>query len=587
MALTGIHVPMGREARQPWMRAALFAAALAVSLALHVLLLAEFPAFSAGRPANWSAARKPRPLVMREVRPLPDLPPYVQPEKFRPENPEAFADVEPLQKNLLEDLRAGAEALEFTPPAPAEAAAPPLASAEDLGQMDFRQDILQVEKQVAATELEALPRRTAPAVERLSGAPDITLPATAEALAAAAAALEGRGDAALRSLSVLSGSQPSAAAMIAAADQGALSDADRLREQGQMLDEKSADVTDIAAIERLLAVEISTYKATDENALYFEIAIARAGVEALPVLPKDILLIQDCSESMTSSKLDYFKDGIVDYLRTLTTVDRVNLMRYSDYPLLCFEEWQSVTAESLARAVSFTDDMRARGQTDLFYPLQQVLKLPRQSGRPMIAVLMTDGRPTMGTIDSSDIIARFSKANQGAVSVFTVGAGDRVNTFLLDLLGHNNRGGSWILPLREQIPDAVQRAARELSRPVLANLEYRFSADSGAEVYPGTLTHLFLDRPLRLVGRCPAGQKSAVLQIVGESGPQKRDMVFALDLADAEDGGEGLRREWVAQKIYKLINDHMASGRAETVQEIRALSTRHNVPLPYGADFPM
>ena len=90
------------------------------------------------------------------------------------------------------------------------------------------------------------------------------------------------------------------------------------------------------------------------------------------------------------------------------------------------------------------------------------------------------------------------------------------------------------------------------------------------------------------MGRCPAGQKSAVLQIVGESGAQKRDMVFALDLADAEDGGEGLRREWVAQKIYKLINDRMAGGRAEeTVQEIRDLSIRHNVPLPYGADFPL
>jgi len=44
---------------------------------------------------------------------------------------------------------------------------------------------------------------------------------------------------------------------------------------------------------------------------------------------------------------------------------------------------------------------------------------------------------------------------------------------------------------------------------------------------------------------------------------------------------------WVAQKIYKLINDHLASGRAKTIQEIRDLSTRHNVPLPSGVDFPM
>jgi len=556
--------------------------AILVSLGLHGLLLFEFPVFSMGRPAEMP--QKPRPLVMGEVRAQPDLPTYTQPEKFRPENPEAFAEVEPLQKSLLEDLRADAEAMEFVAPAPAEATAPLSEAPEDLAGMDFRQDILQIEQKSAAAELEALPRRITPALDRVSGAPDITLPANDDAIAAAAAAVDGRGDASLRPLSVLSFAEPSASAMIDAASQGALSETERLQEQAELLDEKPADVTDLDPIESLLAVELLTYPAEDENALYFEISIARSGVEALPVLPKDILIIQDCSESMTRTKLDYFKDGIVDYLRTLTTVDRVNMMRYSDSPTLCFEDWQPVTSESLMDAVHFTDAMRARGQTDLFSPLQQVLKIPRSKGRPLIAVLMTDGRPTMGTVDSSDIIARFSKANKGRISMFTVGAGERVNTFLLDLLGHNNRGGSWIMPLREQIPDTVKRAARELSRPVLANLDYRFSADSTAEVYPGTLTHLYLDRPLRLVGRCPMGQETAVLQIIGESGPQKRDMVFALDLTEAEDGGEGLRREWVAQKIYKLINDHMVSGRDETVQEIRELSRRHNVPLPFGLE---
>ncbi|MGD9612559.1 MAG: VWA domain-containing protein [Kiritimatiellia bacterium] len=587
MTSLGMHVPMGREARQPWVRAALFAAALALSALLHGALLVGLPPLPAWRPAAVAVRRPARPLVLNEVRPLPDLPGFAQPEKFRPENPEAFADVEPLQKSLLEGLRADAEALAFVPPAPAEAAAPLPAPAADLAGMDFRQDILVIERQVVADELAALPRRWTPALERIAGAPDVTLPATADAIAAAAAAADGRGDASLRPLSVLSQAVPAAAAMIDAANQGELSAAERLREQGQMLDEAPADVTDVQPIEQWLAVAVSTYRAADEDALYFELAVSRAGVEALPVLPKDVLLVQDCSESITRSKLDYFKEGLEAYLRTLTTADRVNLMRYSDSPTLCFPDWQPATAESLNRAADFVDDMRARGQTDLFAPLQQVLKLPRTAGRPTIAVLLTDGRPTMGTVDSSDIIARFSKQNAGEVSVFTVGAGDRVNVFLLDLLGHNNRGGSWIMPLREQIPLAVQRAARELARPVLANLEYRFSGDSAAEVYPGTLTHLFLDRPLRLVGRCPLDQRAAVLQIIGESGAQRRDMVFALDLSEAEDGGEGLRREWVAQKIYKLINDHLASGRAETVQQIRDLSIRHNVPLPYGADFPL
>ncbi|MDY0148775.1 MAG: VWA domain-containing protein [Kiritimatiellia bacterium] len=575
-----------REARQAWARATLFGVALVISLALHGLLLAGLPIFPVER-FRGADLNPTRPLVMDEVRPAPDLSRFIQPEAFRPENPEAFAEVESLQKSLLENLRAGADATVFVAPGPAEASPPQPET--DWPTMDWRQEILQIEQQTAAVELQALPRRVVPALPRLDGAPDITLPADSEAIAAAAAAAaaDGSAAAAVRPLSVLTHAAPPAAAMIAAAQQDDFSEAERIREQGKVLDETPADVTDVEPIEQLLAVEVTTYPATEEDALYFELAISRAGMEGLPVLPKDILLIQDCSESITRTKLDFFKEGIVGYLRTLTTADRVNLMRYSDAPTLCFDDWAPVTADALAEAVQFTDAMRARGQTDLFTPLQRLLKLHQPSGRPMIAVLMTDGRPTMGAVDSSDIIARFSRLNNGRVSVFTVGAGARVNTFLLDLLGHNNRGGSWLMPLREHIPATVQRAARELSRPVLANLTYRFSSDSEAEVYPGTLTHLFLDRPLRLVGRAPLGQKTAVLHVIGDSGAARRDMVFALDLSAAEDGGEGIRREWVAQKIYTLINDHLASGRDDTLRKIRDLSLRHNVPLPYGADFPM
>ena len=65
------------------------------------------------------------------------------------------------------------------------------------------------------------------------------------------------------------------------------------------------------------------------------------------------------------------------------------------------------------------------------------------------------------------------------------------------------------------------------------------------------------------------------------------DVYKRQDLTAARDGGEGIRREWVAQKIYKLMNDHIENRRGDILREIRDLSIRHNVPLPYGADFPL
>ncbi|MBQ7252221.1 MAG: VWA domain-containing protein, partial [Kiritimatiellae bacterium] len=347
------------------------------------------------------------------------------------------------------------------------------------------------------------------------------------------------------------------------------------------LDEPPEEISEVTPIDSLLAVEVSTYYAADEDATYFEAAISRAGEKGLPQLPKDVLLVQDCSKSMTRAKLDFFKEGIREFLPTLSTADRVNFIKYADSPEWCFADWRPVTGESLGEVWAFAERMTARGETDLYASLRGALEVSRVPGRPVLLVLMTDGRPTVGVLDASDIIARFSKANKGRISVFTVGGGESVNSFLLDLLAQNNRGDTWMTPMRDRLPDTLKRAGRELSRPVLADLRYSLAGDGAAEVYPKTLTHLFLDRPLRLVGRTSASAKEEILRIEGDSGTTRHDMVFALDLENARNGGEGLRREWVMQKIYALVDARISGAPGATAAAIRELAAKHRVALPW------
>lgn len=590
----------------PAVQAGLFAAALAVSALVHAVAYWAIPAVPDPRPAGWAAKRQPVQTVVERVetpeQALERADESAGPERFRPESPEAFASLEPMQREMLESMRDAAAERTAELPAPAEAVAEAPEREADreadavLAEEAFRQDILQIERRAAEAELEALPRRMAEAVVRVDGAPDVTLPATRGEIAAAAGALEGkggRGGGLSRAANwgkeeteaAAAAAEPLAVEVLEEIGQHAPEEEELAEAQGALLDERPEEVTDITPIEELLAVGVSRYYAADENAVYFEASISRAGEAGLPVLPKDVLLIQDCSESMTRAKLDFFKAGIREFLATLTTVDRLNMIKYADAPEWCFPEWMPATGANLDETWRFAEKMRARGQTDLFTSLMEALRVEKIPGRPVIAVLMTDGRPTMGTIDSTDIIARFSKANRSGISVFTVGGGERVNSFLLDLLGYNNRGDAMIVPLRDQLPTALRRTARELSRPVLANLSYRFAGGDAAEVYPAQLSHLYLDRPLRLVGRVPAGTKEAVLRIVGDSGRNRHDMVFALDLDGAEPGGEGLRREWAMQKIYKLVNERISGSRREALEEIQRLSDRYNVPLPW-SEFP-
>jgi hypothetical protein len=517
---------------------------------------------------------------------------WVQPERFRPEDPSVFARVEAQQNDLLSEWLESESRQTWEAAEPMRAgAAPEAEEPEEVREEAFRQEMLEVEEKRAAGELASLPRRVVPAVERVLGAPDVTLAADAEAIAAAAAAVSGDGGSGRGGGGAAPGTMaeeeeeiitplPADESALAEVMESAVPETEALAERAQILDEAPEEISETTPVEQQLTIRTETWGGAGDGWLYFEVQIARAGAESLPVLPKDVLLVQDCSESITRTKLGFFREGLQEYLKTITSVDRINVMRYNDQVETCFEDWEPATTESLTKAYRYVSGFTARGETDLFAPLQHIAKMKRDPKRPMIVLLLTDGRPTTGLLDSSEIISRFTRLNGGNVSMFTLGAGDRVNRFLLDMLGQNNRGGTWYREERAAIPVAMRQASRELSRPVLMNLRYRVSTDAESEIYPPALTHLYLDRPLRLTGRVKDTGEDAVLQVVGESGGKVFDMVFELDLKGAEDGGEGIRREWVAQKMYVLMNDYMASKNPATMDEIVRLSETYNVPLP-------
>lgn len=587
----------GREARAPAVRAAIFGASLAASLALHGWLWTALPSIMVGKIALRPVAREePVRMHMDKVEPESDgTRDWVQPARFRPEDPTVFARVEAQQNDLLSEWLESESQAAWEAAEPMRAGAAPEAEgmedSEEAREEAFRQEMLEVEEKRAAGELATLPRRVVPAVERVQGAPDVTLAADAKAIAAAAAAVSGGGGRGRSGGGAAVGTMAEEEEEIIAplpADESALVEVmesavpepEALAERSQILDEAPEEISETTPVEQQLTIRTETWGGAGDGWLYFEVQIARAGAESLPVLPKDVLLVQDCSESITRTKLGFFREGLQEYLKTITSVDRINVMRYNDQVETCFEDWEPATTESLTKAYRYVSGFTARGETDLFAPLQYIARMKRDPKRPMIVLLLTDGRPTTGLLDSSEIISRFTRLNGGNVSMFTLGAGDKVNRFLLDMLGQNNRGGTWYREDRAAIPLAMRQASRELSRPVLMNLRYRVSTDAEAEIYPPALTHLYLDRPLRLTGRVKDTGEDAVLQVVGESGGKVFDMVFELDLKGADDGGEGIRREWVAQKMYVLMNDYMASKNPATMDEIVRLSEEYNVPLP-------
>lgn len=565
------------------------AATLAVlgSVVFHVLIVRVLPPLPVGKPPDLRVADRLRSVELHDVRR--NVAHLVErPEVFQPENPEAFLDLgleaESFEAALdavvprMPDLDAGSLVGEEEgligpePPAPR-------------AEWEPRQDILAVEKERFAEEVSVLPRKVISVVDRQPRAPDILLPAVPSA------------DEALGRIGSLAGGERDGPrqegvrtfARLGPGGGAAQPDAveDLETEAFALLDETPDEVTAVEAIEQLLALELQTYLPEDESdAVYFKLNIQRKGPAALPVVPKDVLLIQDCSESMTQRKLNQCKVGLHAWLDALNPEDRFDILAFRDDATRCFNTWTNLTPATRARANWFIKNMVARGRTDVYASLREVMAVQKSPGRPVVAVLVTDGRPTMGLVDSSDIIERFSEESAGKVSMFAFGGGRRVNRYLLDLLSYKNRGDSLVVKERSDIPGGLSDWAKQLERPVLTDLAYHFAGLDETEIYPKILTHLYLDRPLEIYGRTGREQGKVAFQIVGVSGSLRHDMVFSLPWQDAVAGGEDLRNGWAWQKAYHLIGEHIRTGKPAVMKELEDIAQTYGLAVPYG-DYPV
>jgi len=452
-----------------------------------------------------------------------------------------------------------------------------------------RQELMMIEDRIAADTVETLTRKKIPPVERVREAPDIVPSVSREALKG------GTWRHMARRVQPVKSGQVTIARMTVGGVEGYESVSGLLVGESEggygtaLFGEDVSDITGLKGIENLLLAEVSLYTTPrDLKYVYFMIEIKRAGAEALPIIPKDVILVQDCSASIAEQRLYFCREGLFHCLSAIGPDDRFNVVSFRDAPEMCFREWADNRPETIEKAKRFIRGMKSEGNTDIYSSLEDLTSVKHVTGRPVLCLLVTDGRSTTGLTRSSDIIGKFSKLNNGTISVFAMGTVKTANSYLLDLLGWCNRGDSFVVTKgRWDISGSMQKIMREVSRPVLAEVRFHFSASSRCAVYPALPGNLYLDRALVLYGRCPRSTEKIIFQAVGKAGDTTRcDMVFSLELDKmAKHGDRNIRQNWAKQKIYHLIGEYAREPKLKTMKEISGTAKKYRVKIPYEGKF--
>ncbi len=337
-------------------------------------------------------------------------------------------------------------------------------------------------------------------------------------------------------------------------------------------------------IDDLLAVSMETYRdPLEPGRVYFRIGIQPRTDKPVPTIAKDIVWVQDVSASISEERLNFCRRSLAAALETMNPQDRFTVVAFRDSFENCFPGWMAVTPESKQRAAAFVSGMRSFGQTDVFGSLQSLVKLPRDPKRPMLAFVITDGKPTFGLTESAKIIGAFSNLNNGMMSVYMFGTQSKANTYLLDMLTYCNRGGSVVLSgNRWDIPAAMAPLYEGLRYPVMGDVAVVFDSVSQSEVYPANAANLYRDRPLELYGACPEASEELVFQVRGLAADKGYDSIFRLSLTrHAKMGTPAVKAKWAQQKMFHLVGAYSREPQPQLFEEMRKVNQQYGVAIPY------
>lgn len=354
-----------------------------------------------------------------------------------------------------------------------------------------------------------------------------------------------------------------------------------------LLKDKPATTQKLESLNQFLDVQLFTYERPGASSAmegYFLIRISAKPNKQLSVIPKDVYFIMDVSSSMGSDRMEAGRATVLAAVAQLNPSDRYKVMAFRDKLMTFRSDWTLASQPSMDELKDWLAKLDSGGVTDFYEGLQPLTEHKVEKGRMAMAMVLSDGVPTKGLVDSTQIIADLSESNNNRASVFSMSSGTDVNNFLLDLLSYGNQGRLRYSKDVETSAQSFGELVQQVRNPLFRNLRFRFAGVDGTQVYPQNLPNLYQDSPLLIFGRYTPGQTAPIsLQILGESVHSTRELLMKLPIPKSPQGPEILPSTWARQRIYNELSRMTRSRTSQDriMDEVRRLSEEYKVEVPY------
>ncbi len=316
---------------------------------------------------------------------------------------------------------------------------------------------------------------------------------------------------------------------------------------------------------------------------YFRVDItAKRSLRKLKAMPKDVIYLVDTSSSIAHDWVRETRQGVKDSLGSLNDGDRFNIVLFKDsVEILSEGEIVPVNADTLAAASRFIDEARSGGMTDVNRALSRLLVRDVAQERAYYIVLISDGQPTRGVLDTADIINLITRDNDLAASIYCVGIGHRQNPVLLNYLAYRNKGLAFYATKQGEARTMIRDLISRLRYPLVKDVAVHVAGLQIEEVFPHQLANFHQGETLSVFGRFDQPDRFT-MNMTGRNGSQPVAFQFTRDLREEPRGPATIARDWAFWKLHHLYSQILQAGdNAAIKDQIEQLKKTFDLPTVY------
>ena len=319
------------------------------------------------------------------------------------------------------------------------------------------------------------------------------------------------------------------------------------------------------------------------NDCYFAQYFSPSGIERVSV---DIVFVIDTSGSMGGRKIDQTRVALETIINELRSVDRFTMVTFDSTVSM----WQNrlVSADEYRqRGVQFARELEAGGGTNFNEGLQAGIRILKEHGNSnyvQLLVMLTDGEPTEGVVDSDQIVTLAGSALEGTkISLNCLGFGFNLKFLLLQQLALENNGQARRIYEDNDAAEQLEGFFEEISSPILHTITVSYPSSAIESISQVDFPLLFDGSELVVAGKfstevCVDNPGSVSVQVSGTGASSMTRTFTSMVDANSSTVVGGLRpsteRLVAYLSIQQLLDQRTIAGRLKLAMHVLYIFNR-------------